>query len=668
MLTLESIKGVGAATIKKLNELDIRSVFELFSFLPSKYIGLSDPVSVDEAPNGELALFEGTVEKLSDPSRAKKTFFVNMFDAIGKKLHFRVTFFNMPFLHDSLKVGETYRLLGRLSKDADVFNIVNPQMERVSKISKLDGVYPVYPLKGVMGQNAFKNIVYSALDSLSPGSYGGALGKINSDMAKCFLSLHRPKTVAEGLEAKEKLASLDLAITLRIFQKLKNESDRTFRYADKLSYEEFESALSFLPTPSQRAAFEDVKNSLLLKKRMSRIVSGDVGSGKTVVAFFALAFAAKSGYQAALMAPTEILAEQHAASFAQIAKTLGISFALLTSSVPQKEREGILNRLERGECAVVIGTQAIISEGVNFKDLALAVIDEQHRFGVEDRSKLEAKGAEDVLSLTATPIPRSMALTFYNDIAISVIQKREDAKTNIKTHIYPLEIALEKVFEGARKHEQAFIIAPSIFNAEGYAMASVESFQKQYKDRLAKFSTAVLHGRMSADDKAKAMLDFKNKKTDILVATSVVEVGIDTLAKNILILDADRFGLASLHQLRGRVGRDGREAHCYLVADDPSPSALKRLGALIDCSDGQTLAELDFEMRGAGDFIGIRQSGVSTTPIFGLNVTSKALSSAKIYCKTLENLSMDELLYLTRRSKERVLEFLKNLNKVTLNS
>lgn len=675
MLTLRDVKGVGDATIKKLHDLDIHSVFEVFSFLPRKYIDLKEPIKVLDAEPNQLCLLEGRVESLSGVTRSKtKSFFVVFSDNLANnKVYFKAMFYNMPFLHDGFSIGQSYRLLTRLTNDIGSLTVVNPSLEKIEKISKLDGIYTLYPLGNVMGQNAFKNIVYSALDSVKGLTYEGSLAKINKDLGLCFEAAHRPSSVNIAQRAIDSLASIDLAIVLSIYRKLRNNTQKTrkvFYNFNNFRILDFLSTLSFQPTDSQRKAFEEIYNDLNSNEYMSRIISGDVGSGKTAVAFFALCLAAKGGKQAALMAPTEILAEQHAKKFGSIAKESGIRYALLTSSVCQSERKKILAGLKNGYYQCVIGTNSLVSDDVEYQNLALAVIDEQHRFGVNDRAKLEQKGAVDILSLTATPIPRSMALTFYEDIAISHIKKREEAKRNVSTKVYDdLHSAVDFVIDKLKRGKQAFIVCPSIVDAEGNNLMSIESFLRDFGNLFSDFSICVMHGKLKNDEKEQAMADFSSGKTQLLIATTVIEVGIDTKASEILILNADRFGLASLHQLRGRVGRDGSEAHCLLHSSNKGERAIQRLETLEKSNDGQYLAEMDFAMRGAGDFLGVKQSGRSLTPIFSLQINAQILSNAKECAeKNLSNLSLSELLALTRTSKSGIDDFLAELGAVTLNS
>lgn len=675
MLTLKDVKGVGDATIKKLHDLGINNVFEVFSFLPRKYVDLKTPVKVLDAEPGQLALFEGRVEKVSAVSmRGKRSFFVTFSDNLdGNRIFFKSTFYNMPFLHDSFEIGQNYRLLTRLSNDIGSLSVVNPSLEKAEKISKLDGIYTVYPLRGVFGQNAYKNIVYSALDTLKNIGFDDTiLSKVSRDLANCFELAHRPTSVEIAQRAVNALASIDVAIMLSIYRKLRDNTQKlrkVFYNFDNFRIVDFENALGFKPTITQTQAFEDIMADLTSPYCMSRIVSGDVGSGKTAVAFFAMYLASFSHRQCALMAPTEILAKQHAEKFAPLAKLLGINFALLTSSTSTSERKRILSELKDGEIDCVIGTNSVVGDEVEYKDLALAIIDEQHRFGVNDRAKLEKKGAADVLSLTATPIPRSMALTFYDDIAISRIEKRADAKTSVKTTVTSdIAFALKSIVASLKDGKQAFIVCPSIVDAEGNDLMSIESFLRDFGRYFEDFECSVMHGKLTNEEKESAMKDFSSGKTRLLIATTVIEVGIDTKASEILILNADRFGLASLHQLRGRVGRDGSPANCILYSSNKGEKAIERLSTLEKSNDGQYLAEVDFAMRGAGDFIGTNQSGISLTPIFGLQMNGEVLGNAKSYADTLSSLSLNELLALTHCSRAKVDEFVEKISKVTINS
>lgn len=674
MFELKDIKGVGPSTIKKLNELGIETVPELFSLFPTRFIDLRSPVKISDAELNENCLISGRVEKVSAVSHfGNKAFSVYFSDNLSdNKLRFKSNFYNMPFLHNSFKVGDSYRILTKFT-DEGAYVISNPQLEKEDKSGKLDGIYTVYPLRGILGQNVFKNIIDTALDMMSHQIFEGFQGQVEFDLYRIFERIHKPKSMLDAKKALEDLASVDMGIALEIYRKSSQNGKKTrkvFYKTDNSVINNYKKALDFNLTPSQIKAIEDSKNDLSSGLNMSRIICGDVGSGKTAVAFFLMYLSSLSGHQSVMMAPTEILAAQHVNNFEKIASKLNISYSLLTSSTPKAKREAILNGLRSGNISCVFGTQSVFSDDVIYKDLTLAVIDEQHRFGVHDREKLEEKGASDIVSMTATPIPRSLALSFYENLAVSTIIKRDEALTNVHTSVvYNLDLALNTILALAMNGKQTFVVCPAIEDSEGNLIFSIEKFREKYSDRFSGVKVAYINGRMTQKEKDTVMEEFSSGKTDVLVATSIIEVGIDTKATEMLIVNAERFGLASIHQLRGRIGRDGSQSHCILHTSSLSDVSKKRLETLVASNDGQHIAEIDFEMRGPGDFIGTKQSGISLTPVFGLAFNAKTLSNSRIYADSrLKNLSLKELLAIVGRSRQDVDVFLDEIGKVTLNS
>jgi len=673
MLELIDIKGVGENVKKKLNELGITNVFELFSFIPSKYIDLNSYTKFWDAELNQLSLFYGKVEKISEVNNYKKGYFNVIFsDNLDGRTSLKANFFNMPFLHDKFEIGQNYKILSKFISSSE-FVISNPILELESEKSKLQGIYTVYPLKNVLGQNVFKNIIFNALDQIMTLNYEGQVGQIYKEIALIFDKIHRPKSIDEANYYISELAKIDLAICLSIYKKSQKSAKNTRKVFYKSQFyrnNDYISALPFGLTDSQEEALKDIESDLFSDYTMSRIISGDVGSGKTVVAFYAMYLAALNGYQSALMAPTEILAKQHFANFNKFFEKINLKVTLLTSSTSRLEKELISNDLKNGEIQCVIGTQSLISDEVKYKNLAVGIIDEQHKFGVNDRKMLENKGASDILSLTATPIPRSMALTFYEDIAVSRIEKREDAITHIKTSIINnISSTLSTLIAKANDGNKVFIVCPAIVDIEGNDFYSIEKFENDFSKQLSNCKYATMHGKLSNDEKNNIMNQFATGDINMLVATSIIEVGIDTKATDILILNADRFGLSSLHQLRGRVGRDGSKANCYLHNGSKSQKALDRLTIIKDNLDGHKIAEYDFLNRGPGEFLGLKQSGQSKTPLFGLNMNASILLKAKDYAQTkLKDLTLQQLKLLTRNSQDKFDEFLSDIQKITLNS
>lgn len=664
MTTLTDIKGVGSATAEKLHQLGITDAAALFSFLPSRYVDLKTPVRAAQAEAGEFALFEGRVVSVGTPSkRGSKSFSVKLAED-GTKSGFSATFFNQPYLYASFEAGKSYRFLGKAGEGEVA--LVNPVFEPTDKIRNLEGVFTVYPLRGIIGQNTFKRILSSALD----------LAREEKTMPPEVLAAlnlsHFPKSLDDARKGRSSLAAYDVAAAIKIYKKASGRGDsrrKVFYNLPKSIIVDFEKHITLTPSETQRKAMEDIALDLGSAHNMARIVSGDVGSGKTLVAFFAAFAAARAGLQCAVMAPTEILAEQHARKFEPLAKSAGISFATLTSSTPRETAQEVKEGAADGSISVFFGTQSLISKDTEFKNLALAVIDEQHRFGVHERAELQNKGAGDVLTLTATPIPRSLALAFYDDIAISRIERRADAPSNITSKAVSgakLADMLAYVAKKCKEGEQAFIVCPSIRDSEGFETLSALGFEKEYGKIFDGVQMKVLHGRMSGAEKDAVMRAFSKGKLPLLVATTVIEVGVDTRASLMCVLAAERFGLASLHQLRGRIGRDGRHADFFMHIKKPTEKALARISALIECRDGAEIAERDFEMRGAGDLLGTVQSGATLTPALGLPLTPAVLRAAKDICDSADCAATD--FFLRSFAPEKYADFAERVVKITLNS
>ena len=612
MSDISRLRGVGPAIAEKLDALGIRSARELLFFLPSGYTDLGDPVAVSDAEDGAYSLVKGSVISLTKPSpRGKRGFTVRLADCLdGRGAPFTVTYYNQPYFHSAFAGGGEFVFLAKFRSGER--SLVNPVFDKADG-DKLGGVFVSYPLRGLIGRRTFIKLLREAISA--ERAEGGEAER-------------------EAGEALTRLAALDLAAGIAVYKAsvVRGDKSRHGRYdLPQDIVGEYVSLLPVTPTQSQLAAMRDIAADLSGGEKMSRVVSGDVGSGKTLVAFFAAYAAARAGRQCAVMAPTEILAAQHAAKFAALFSGK-ISSGLLTASTGAKEAQDILRGLADGTLSVAFGTQSLVSRRVNFRDLATAVIDEQHKFGVAERAELQNKGAEDVLTLTATPIPRSLALALYDDIAVSRIVKRADAVTNIATRIVTdakLEDLIAYIASECKAGKQAFIVCPSIRDSEGFETLSAESFAGAHEDRLAGVSYAVLHGRMSADAKRERMGAFASGELSLLIATSVVEVGVDTKASIMCVLGADKFGLASLHQLRGRVGRDGSPAYCFLHMRGRGEKAARRLDVLCRETDGNKIAESDLELRGAGELLGARQSGVSATPCLSLPVTAAVINACR---------------------------------------
>ena len=643
-MKLVDIKGIGPNLAIKLNELGIYSPLDIVNFLPSQYINLQKPTGVDDIENTSFALIKAKITKITPSTNVRKQYFkLDAEDCNStwtRKIY--ISYFNQNYYLQKFEVGKEYRFLGKISKKYNFYEMVNPLVEEEGKIKNLkDGIYTIYPLKGIVGQNVFKNLVKSTTNYFEENgediytafnkSVSVSLNK--PSMLEAIEDIHFPKTEENIKKGMERLAIEDTANSIGIYRLINfkfAEKDRKVFYKIANSViVDYKNALSVVPTESQENAFKDIVNDLTSNKAMRRIINGDVGSGKTFVAFFALYCAVCSGHQAAMMAPTEILANQHANNFKEIAMILNIKYDVLTSSTPAKKRKEILKKVYDKEIDVLFGTQSLLNEEIIFDDLSLIVIDEQHKFGVSERKALEDKCRDaDVISMSATPIPRTLFLTMYKGIAISHIERRS-LTSNIKTHIVPddkLNEMMDYIAEQCLEGKQAFIVCPSIEDSEGFELYSAKTLYEQCVDSAFKgLRVGLLYGPMKSEEKNAVMNVFSSGNLDILISTTVIEVGIDTNASILTIMNSERFGLAQLHQLRGRIGRRGQTSFCFLHTTKPNN---ERLHAMVTTSDGLTLAEKDFEMRGAGDFIGLSQSGHRQTGKYSYPITISVIKNA----------------------------------------
>ncbi len=628
---LLKVKGVGPVTLEKLNYLGIYSPKEILRFLPSKYIDLDAVSDLSVADNGDFVVL---VLNITSSSRPIKKGRLQLFRASGQVEGYprqvKLCWYNANYVAKTVYQGAVVRCYGKLKKDGNACELINPSFEAVNfNDSVKRGIKSIYPLRGLIPQQTFHGMV---LDVLEKGISDSSLlpkeaGVIS--LSEAFTLTHAPKTMEEAHQGAERIEIESLVREISAYKLIRNETARSVFYDDKV--EELKSIISSLPyklTKSQNSAVNAILNDLHSTKPLNAMLVGDVGSGKTIVALLSAAYCALSGYQSAVMAPTEILAVQHYNNFQKILSPFGIRVALLTGSLSAQEKRKMQERIYLGLVDVVVGTHAVISKGTKFKNLSFICIDEQHRFGVAQRTSLMDKGkAVDTLTLSATPIPRSLRLTVFGDINILNIERRHE-NTNIKTAVVTpkkrkdmLNYIVSVCKEEGR---QAYIVAPKIFDVEGIDGTSVDKLykdiQKTYGEEI---SIGLLHGKQKAEEKQKTLTDFSNGNVQILVSTTVIEVGIDVPKASLMaIFDADRFGLATLHQLRGRIGRDGHQAYCFLYTAKSGDDVI-RLETLVEERDGLEIAERDCQLRGAGDWLGTEQSGRSPLKL-SLNLMAKA--------------------------------------------
>jgi ATP-dependent DNA helicase RecG len=613
-LGLDSLPGVAAATRRKLGRLGLASVRDVLEHRPRRYETEADEVQIAALRPGEEVVITGRVLRIEKrPMRGRRTRIVARLDDGTAAVS--VTWFNQPWLADRLRPGTEVRLRGKLGRFG-----FEPRSYDVGEARATADFAPVYPAAEEIPAATVRRVVDAALplalhvpDPL-PADLRAREGlPLKRD---ALAAVHRPADLDEAEAGRQRLAFEELLVLQVGIARRVAERERTL--APGLGepgelVRRYRESLPFALTPYQEQAIREIDGDLARTAPMQRLLQGDVGSGKTVVALYALLRGVENGRQGALMAPTETLAEQHFLTVADLCLELGVSCALLTSSSPKRERESALG------ADVVVGTHALIQEGFELRDLAVAVVDEQHRFGVEQRSALAVGRSPHVLHMTATPIPRTLALTVYGDLAVSEIAKPPASRKPVITSWITEERASEaytRLTRLLREGRQAYVVCPLIEASEtSLARAAEEEAERLRRAELRDFRVGCLHGRLKAAERRDLMARFNARELDVLVATTVIEVGVDVPNATVMIVqEADRFGLAQLHQLRGRVGRGAEQSYCLLVSrakEELTESAHARLQALVDTGDGFELAEVDLELRGGGALLGTRQSGLS---------------------------------------------------------
>jgi len=614
-LDLASLPGVAATTQRKLGKLGLSTVRDVFEHRPRRYETAADEVSIAALREGEEVVVTGqvlNVEKRPMRGRRRTRIVARVDDGTAAV---SVTWFNQPWLADRLKPGTEVRLRGKLGRWG-----FEPRSYDIGDTRATADFAPVYPAAEEIAAATVRRVVDAALPLAVqvPDPLPAELREREGLALKrdALAAVHRPRDLDEAETARRRLAFeellvLQVGIARRVAEREKTLAPGLGDPGELIR--RYREALPFALTPYQEQAIREIDGDLARTSPMQRLLQGDVGSGKTVVALYALLRAVESGRQGALMAPTETLAEQHFLTIADLCLELGVSCALLTSSSKKREREAALG------ADVVVGTHALIQEGIELRDLAVAVVDEQHRFGVEQRSALAGGRAPHVLHMTATPIPRTLALTVYGDLAVSEIAKPPASRKPVITSWISEERASEAYTRLARllrEGRQAYVVCPLIEASEtSLARAAEEEAERLRRTELHDFRVGCLHGRLKAAERRDLMARFNAQELDVLVATTVIEVGVDVPNATVMIVqEADRFGLAQLHQLRGRVGRGAEQSYCLLVSrakEELTESAHARLQALVDTTDGFELAEVDLELRGGGALLGTRQSGLS---------------------------------------------------------
>ena len=635
------LKGVGPTMAKRFAQLNIFTLRDLICHFPRGYEDRTRLITIDKLEVDVPACFKAMVMNTPRTAHIRKGLDITRVQIADHTARLNVTFFNNKFAAEQLQYGKEYIFYGAVSGDFVGYSMTNPVFEALdAQPIATRRVLPIYPLTAGLSNAAMLKAVRQALsicdppEEILPESVRREYGILGADRA--YYAIHEPQSMAEAELAKKRLIFEEFFVFSAGLSLLRAERARkTTQPYKNLELQRFYDSLPFALTGAQQRAIDEISSDLRSGAAMNRLVQGDVGSGKTMVAAAAAYAAIQNGHQAAMMAPTEILAEQHYHSLNKLFAPLGLRVALLTGSMTVKQKREVREEIAAGRAQLIVGTHALLSEATVFNDLGLVITDEQHRFGVAQRAKLSAKGQDPhLLVMSATPIPRTLALLMYGDLEVSIINElppgRQPVETFLVNESYRARI---NAFIRKQKEEdhQTFVVCPAVEESEELSIKAAtvwaETLQKTVFPDL---RIALIHGQMKAAEKEAAMAAFARGEADVLVATTVIEVGVDVPNATLMVIeDADRFGLSQLHQLRGRVGRGGAKSYCILTSQNRNPDTLGRLKALCKTTDGFCIAEEDLKLRGPGDFFGSRQSGLPTFRVANLSMDLQTLKDAQ---------------------------------------
>ena len=635
------LKGIGPTKAKQFANLNIFTLGDLICHFPRGYEDRTQLKTIEKLEVDTPACFKAMVMNTPRTSHIRKGLDLTKVQVADHTARLNLTFFNNKYVVEQLQYGKEYIFYGAVSGDFIGYNMTNPVFERLDAPAVTTRrVLPIYPLTAGLSNASVLKAVQQALmlcdppEEILPEPVRQKFGILPAERA--YRAIHEPQSMAEAEMAKKRLIFEEFFVFsagLSLMRAARAEK-KTAPYTN-LEMRPFYASLPFTLTGAQQRAVEDIRRDFGRGAPMNRLVQGDVGSGKTMVAAAAAYLAAGNHKQTALMAPTEILAEQHFASLDRLFAPMGITVALLTGSQTPKQKKNVRERIENGEVQIVVGTHALISDATKFQDLGLVIADEQHRFGVGQRSKLSSKGEDPhLLVMSATPIPRTLALLMYGDLEVSILDElppgREAVDTFLVTESYRPRINAfirKQVAEG----RQCFVVCPAVEENEELGMKAATVWAETLQQTVfPDLRIALLHGQMKGTEKEAAMASFARGEADVMVATTVIEVGVDVPNATLMVIeDADRFGLSQLHQLRGRVGRGKSKSYCILTTRNRNTETLQRLKALCKTTDGFKIAEEDLKLRGPGDFFGSRQSGLPTFRVADLSYDLQTLKDAQ---------------------------------------
>ena len=645
------IKGVGPNRVSSLNKLGIYTLNDLITYYLRDYEDRGNPKSIIECEDGEEVLIQAIAVSRVTEIKIRKNMAMYKLTVRDETGACTITWYNQPYIKKQFVYGEEYSFFGKVHKNGNKLEMNSPVFDSKENQKNTGKIIPIYPSTYGISQNVLRGIIQNGLNIVGDGleedlpSY--ILNEYNlQGINYAVQKIHNPDNFDEFKIARRRLVFEELLIMQLALLNLKDSwksSKKGIQYSKEIKISEIINELPFKLTKAQLRVLEEIDRDMESEKAMNRLLQGDVGSGKTIVSIIAAYKAVKAGYQAAIMAPTSILATQHLESFTQMLSKYGIKCELLISSVTKKKKEEILQKLQEGEVDILIGTHAILEENVVFKKLGLVVTDEQHRFGVRQRSKIVAKGNNpDVLVMTATPIPRTLALILYGDLDISIIDELPPNRKKIETYAVNKQME-NRVNNFIRKQilegRQCYIVCPLVEENEEINAQSVLELSEKYKNEIfSDLKVEYVHGKMKPKEKDEIMQNFKDGKIDILISTTVIEVGVNVPNASIMVVEnAERFGLAQLHQLRGRVGRGDYQSFCILKYKSNSDVSRKRMEIMQSTTDGFIIAEKDLELRGSGEFFGTRQHGLPEFKIANLFEDIDILKEVQSLTMKIEN-------------------------------
>lgn len=640
---VQFIKGVGPNRVKLLNRIGIYTLNDLITYFPREYEDRSRTKNIAELIDGEEALISAFPVGRMIELRIRRNLTLCKLYVRDETGGCELIWYNQGYLKNVFKQNVRYNFYGKIKKKNGKYEIQSPVYEENGAYKSTGKIVPIYPLTYSLTQRVLSSIIEAGINEV----YGNLEETLPSyiiekyklmDINSAYKQIHFPEDFSYFEKARLRLVFEELFTMQLALLCLKNKNDiktKGIQFSSEVKTDEMITKLPFNLTKAQLRCMEEIELDMENSKPMNRLLQGDVGSGKTVIAMLAAYKCVKSGYQAAIMAPTAILATQHLESFQDFLGKNGIKCELLISGITKKTKEGILQRLRDGEIDVIIGTHALIEENVVFKKLGLVVTDEQHRFGVRQRTTLVNKGDNpDVLVMSATPIPRTLALILYGDLDVSIIDELPPNRKKIETYAVKKEMndrINHFISQNIDEGRQCYVVCPLVEENDEIDAKSVMELAEEYKNKIfSQYRVEILHGKMKPKEKDNIMFQFSKGEIDILISTTVIEVGVNVPNANIMVIEnAERFGLAQLHQLRGRVGRGEYQSYCILKYQGSSDIIKKRMKVISSTNDGFVISEKDLELRGTGDFFGTKQHGIPDFKIANLFTDMSILKDAQ---------------------------------------